>query len=184
MPVETTPMPEVGQPLAPHRRGWRILAVVVGLAIALFWIWIFAGGPEKANPDRLQDRAYVEQAQQRCEALRTDLDALPQASTAATADERADVVERANRLVQAMVADIEADAPTADGDREVLDRWFDDWHAYLDDRAGYVDALRADPDAKFLVTENDELHDTVDRTIEVFADVNDMPACATPGDVG
>ena len=29
-----------------------------------------------------------------------------------------------------------------------------------------------------------EFGDSVDRTIEVFADVNGMPTCATPGDIG
>ncbi|QXC61931.1 hypothetical protein KSP35_03665 [Aquihabitans sp. G128] len=184
MPIKTAPEPEVDQPMGMYWKLWRAVAVVAALAIAVFWIWIFAGGPKKVNPDRLDDRAYVSRAEDRCQQLLTDLDALTPASEAKTATERADVLDQANGLVRAMVDDIEAGAPTTGDDGKSLRLWFTDWHRYLGDRDDYAQALRTDPDAKFLLTENEELRDSVDKTIEVFADVNDMPDCATPGDVG
>lgn len=163
---------------------WRAVAVAAALVMVLFWLWIFTGGPRKANPDRLDDRAFVERAEVRCARLLTDLEALQPASEATSAPDRAATLERANVLVADMVDDLEADAPISGDDRTSLDGWFRDWNSYLDDRRTYADALRVDPDAQLRVTENTDLGDGVDKTIEIFADVNDMPSCATPGDVG
>lgn len=184
MPTRTDPAPELEEPLDPPSTAIRVLAVIVVLAMMLFWIWIFARGPAKANPDRLDDRAYVERTEKRCQQLLTDLEALPPAEKADSASGRADVLDRANVMVAAMVDDIEGGAPTTGDDGVSLKRWFVDWRTYLADRKDYADRLRRDPDAKLLVTENPELKDSVDRTIQIFADVNDMGDCATPGDVG
>ena len=165
-------------------RAGRVAAVMVIVATVMFWVWIFSGAPKRSNPDRLSDRAFVERSHRRCQELRRELDGLPAARIAASASERADVLTRANVLVSAMVDELEADAPTTGDDDQRLRGWFGDWHTYLDDREAYVEALRSDPEARMTVTENSELSDGVDKTIEVFADVNDMPDCATPGDVG
>jgi len=102
-----------------------------------------------------------------------------------TPAERADLLDRATVMVTEMVDDIEADAPASGDDAVSLRGWFSDWRTYLADRDAYADRLRVDPDAKFLVSENGEFEDSVDKTIEVFAeDANDIDACATPGDVG
>lgn len=181
---DVAPLP--GESSEERRRStvWRTLAVIAALAMFLFWLWIFTGGPRKANPDRLDDRAFVERAEARCDRLLTDLEDVQAASEADSATERAAALDRANVLVMAMVDDLEADAPLSGDDRKSLDGWFQDWNAYLDDRRTYADALRVDPDAQLRITENTELRDGVDKTIEIFADVNDMPSCATPGDVG
>lgn len=185
MPTRTEPLPDAAEPLAVPSKLGRILAVVVALAMVVFWIWILSGGPRTPNADRLDDRAYVTRTERRCEQLRRDLRALPSAQASATAIERADVLDRATAVVSEMVDDIEADAPTSGDDARSLRGWFADWRTYLADREAYADRLRIDPDAKFLVSENPELKDSVDKTIEVFAeDANDIDACATPGDVG
>lgn len=163
---------------------WRSLAVVAALAMVLFWLWIFTGGPRKANPDRLDDRAFVESAEARCDRLLTDLQELPAASEATSAADRAATLERTNVLVTNMVDDLEADAPLSGDDRISLGGWFRDWRTYLEDRRSYAENLRVDPDAQLRITENTELRDGVDKTIEIFANRNDMPSCATPGDVG
>jgi hypothetical protein len=50
-------------------------------------------------------------------------------------------------------------------------------------RRDYADRLRVDPEARLLLDQSLG-GDSVDKPIEIFADVNDMPTCATPGDVG
>lgn len=162
----------------------RVMAVTLILATVVFWVWIFSGAPKRSNPDRLTDRTYVERSLKRCLELRRDLDELPDARTATGAAERATVLDRANVLVSAMVDELEADAPTKGDDGRRLRGWIDDWRTYVKDRDEYADALRSDPGARMTVSENAALSDGVDKTIEVFADVNDMPDCATPGDVG
>lgn len=162
----------------------RAAAVVLIVGTVVFWVWIFSGAPKRANPDRLDDRAFVERTHERCRELRRDLDRLPDARAAESAAERATVLDRANVLVGAMVEEIEADRPTTGEDAQRLRGWLADWRTYVGDREAYAAALRRDPGARMTLSENAALSDGVDKTIEVFSDVNDMPDCATPGDVG
>ncbi len=177
---------EVDEPLSMRWNPWRIAAVVAVLVMALFWLWIFSGGPRRANPDYLDDRAYVATAKARCQQLRADLDeqGLLIPGLTDNAEERADELDVANALVAGLVDDLSAAAPTTGDDGKSLRGWLTDWRQYLADREAYAEALRTDPEARFLLTENEEMRDSVDRTIKIFADVNDMPDCATPGDVG
>lgn len=185
MPANEPPsLSEVDEPLAMSWTLGRVLALMVAVATVLFWAWIFTGGPKATNPDRLDDREYVAFAQQRCGQLTAGLADLPNAFTAETANERAGVIDEANVLVSSMVDDLEARAPTSGDDGKSLRGWIADWRIYVGDRESYADRLREDPMAPMQITENTELHDGVDKTIEIFADVNDMPGCATPGDVG
>lgn len=162
----------------------RVLAIVVVVATVIFWLWVFAGGADKPNPDRLADRAYVARTEATCLSLVQDLKHLPNAARIHSATHRADVLDQATAEVQAMVDTIEADAPRHGTDALSLRDWFADWHAYLGDRRAYARELRANPKARFTVSTNKRLHAGVDDTIETFADVNAMPDCATPGDVG
>lgn len=174
---------DVEQPTSVRWRISRVVVVVVILALVGFWAWILAGGPSRDNPDRLEDRAFVERTHARCQQLRTDLQSLPNAEFLDTATERAEVLDDATAMVSETVDDIEADAPT-DGDDATSTRgWITDWRLYINNRSDYAQRLRSDPSARLLLDES-RLGDSVDRTIEVFADVNDMPDCATPGDVG
>lgn len=186
MPSAPEATVEVDEPLAMRWNPWRIAAVIAVLAMALFWAWILSGGPRKANPDYLDDRSYAEAAETRCQTLRNDLDAqgLLIPGDFDDAAQRADELDVANGLVTAMVDDLEAMAPTQGDDGIRLRGWLTDWRSYLADREAYAAALRTNPEARLLLTENETLRDSVDRTIKIFVDVNEMPACATPGDVG
>ena len=176
---------DLDEPLAMRWSVGRVLALVVSVSLVVFWIWIFSGAPARPNPDRLDDRAYVARAQARCEQLLDDLAELPGPGEFGTADNRADVLLQANALVTDMVDDLEADAPKTGDDAVRTKGWIADWRTYLAERADYAARLREDPDAKLLITVNADLQDPVDKTIQIFADdVNEMPACATPGDVG
>lgn len=175
---------EVDEPLAMSWTIGRVLAVTVTVALILFWAWIFAGGPKRDNPDLLEDREFVEWARTRCTDLNAGIAALPNSLTAQSAAERADVVDQATSLVVDLVDDLEARAPTEGDDGFTMRAWIADWRVYISDRENYADRLRTDSDAQMQITENEELRDGVDQTIKVFADVNNMPECATPADVG
>lgn len=174
---------ERDEPLAMRWSPGRVAGVAAMLVMVGFWAWIFAGGPRSTNPDRLDDRAFVERSEARCQQLRDDLDELPNAATITDPTERAEVLDDANVLVTGLVDDLEADAPTEGDDAKSVRGWIADWRTYVDDREAYADELRTDPDARFVVSES-PLGDGVDKTIEIFVQVNDMRACATPGDVG
>lgn len=184
MPAQVATQSPPEQPSGMRSVVGRAAAVTLIVATVVFWVWIFSGAPKRSNPDRLDDRAFVERTHDRCQELRRDLDRLPDARTAEDATARSEVLQEANALVEAMLDEIEADAPVVGDDGRRLRGWFDDWRVYLADREAYEDALRRDPSARMIVSENPVLGDGVDKTVEVFADVNDMPDCATPGDVG
>jgi len=183
MAAPNAPTPEVDEPMAMRWSIGRIAAVVVVLAMVLFWIWIWSGAPAKRNPDWLADRAYASTLERRCEQLRDDLAELPPPVETPQANARADVLEQANALVADFVRDLEAGAPTTGDAATVMGGWIADWKAYLANREDYVERLRADAGARFLVDES-EFGDSVDKTIAIFAQVNEIEACETPGDVG
>jgi hypothetical protein len=175
--------PEAEAPLAMTWTAGRVLAVVAMLAMATFWAAIFAGVFRAENPDLLDDRAFVARTATRCDALLADLEDLPNAAFIDDAATRAEVLDEATDLVEAMIDAIEADAPTEGDDGRSVRGWLADWRTYVENRRDYARRLGEDPDARLYLDESLG-GDSVDRPIEVFADVNDMPQCATPGDVG
>lgn len=170
----------------PYRMGFtwgRGLAIAAVVLMIVFWVWIFSGAPKKTNPDYLEDRSYAASLEERCQALRDDLDELPNAADLGSQDERADVLDDANALVGEFIDDIAADAPKT-GDASIsMEGWIADWRIYLGDREDYARRLRTEDNAQLLVSRS-ELGDSVDKTIQIFTQVNDIPACDTPGDVG
>lgn len=164
------------------------LAVVVALIVAM-WVWIYLWAPRE-NPDRLDDRAFAEAAQTWCEPFAADLAALPLSTTATTIAERAANVAEGTRLTTAMIGGLKAEAAlvTGENDRRLLEFWFADWDAYVADREAYGARLRtAAPDADrrdlaFTLTERSS-GGIYTRTIDGFAEVNDMPGCAVPRDI-
>ena len=181
---------------APHDeldgRYWsatRIALAAVVLLIVAMWVWIYLWAP-RDNPDRLETRAFAEAAQAWCEPFEADLDALPITTTDTTIEERADNVAEGTRLTATMVEGLkdEAASVTQENDRKLLDLWFADWDAYVADRELYVGRLRdAAPDADrsdlaFTLTER-AAGGIYTRTIDGFAEVNEMTACGVPRDI-
>jgi hypothetical protein len=180
-----TRIPEDDDRSAPPRRFpiGRTLGVLAALAMAGFWIWILSGAPSRTNPDRVDDRDWAARAEATCAASRDRLDALPPARDAATADDRARIVDRGTDELAAMVETLAADLPADTGDAANVQRWLADYRRYLDARRDYSARLRSDPDAQLLYPER--FGDPLDRVIDVFAeDVNELESCGTPGDIG
>jgi hypothetical protein len=161
----------------------RILASVTVVTLLVMWGYVLylAFGPgRQPPPDRLDDPAFATSAQAVCDAALSDVAELPRAVDATSAAERAGVVASANERLAAMVDDLERLVPSGE-DGEIVELWLADWRTYLDDRAGYAEALRSDPDARLFVTARDQ--DQVTEYINAFAADNKMPACSTPLDV-
>jgi hypothetical protein len=178
--------PAPGEEDGPYRMGFtwgRGLAIAAVIAMVIFWIWIFSGAPKRDNPDYLQDRSYAEALEDRCQGLRDELDELPNAADLGSQAERADVLDDANVMVASFIDDIEADAPTTGDAAVTMEGWIADWRTYLADREDYAQRLRTEENAQLLLSES-KLGDSVDKTIQVFTQVNMIPACDTPGDVG
>lgn len=163
----------------------RRLGLSIGIAVvvlfAVFWIgatiWFF--GDE--NPDRLQDREWVADAEVRCAEARDDLDRLPAARDAVDLADRADQIEASTAVLADMTADLAASTPGGD-DGDLLELWLGSWETYLDDRLAHAEALRGGEDRQFRVSV--ERGEGVDALLDAFADRNRMPSCGDPLDIG
>ena len=183
------PHDELDELDGPYWSATRVALTVVVVLIVAMWVWIYVWAP-RDNPDRLEARAFAETAQTWCEPFEAELDALPLTTTDTTIAERALNVAEGTRLTVAMVEGLktEAELVTGENDRKLLELWFADWDAYVADREAYVERLRtAAPDADrselaFTLTERAS-GGIYTRTIDGFAEVNEMPACAVPRDI-
>ena len=163
----------------------RQLGLSIGIAVvvlfAVFWIgatiWFF--GDE--NPDRLQDREWVADAEVRCAEARDELDQLPAARDAVDLADRADQIENSTAVLADMTADLAASTPGGD-DGDLLELWLGSWETYLNDRLAHAEALRAGEDRQFRVSV--ERGEGVDALLDAFADRNRMPSCGDPLDIG
>jgi hypothetical protein len=170
----------------PEARRWttgRVVVTVLVVAMVAMWGYVLylAFGPgRQAPPDRLDDPAFALAAQERCAEALDEIAALPRAVDARTADERADVVQDANRRLGDMLDDLEAMVPDGE-DGELVTEWLVDWRTYLADREAYVLALRSDPEAQLLVSAKDR--DQITEYLDAFARDNRMISCGTPIDV-
>jgi hypothetical protein len=168
----------------PNRwRPSRVLVRLVVVAMVAMWGYVLylAFGPgRQPSPDRLDDPAFAIAAEARCDLALDDVAALPRASDAVSADERADVVDEANAIFAAMLDDL-ADLTPPGEDGSLVRQWLADWRIYLGDREEYADALRTDPAAQLLVSAKDR--DQITEYLDAFAADNRMIACGTPLDV-
>lgn len=167
---------------APRTRIGLIFAVVVVAGFVGMWIWLFAFADPNV-PDELDDESFGERAQPICEAARERIDDLGLVQDVRTPEERGENVAEANEILTAMVSELQAFAPTNEHDTPLLDAWFADWDTYLQDREEYAaDLLAGNEDAELLVTARTEGGGQITVTLDHFAEINEMPDCASPLD--
>ena len=160
----------------------RVLAVTAGLALILFWLWIFSGAPRKQNPDYLEDRAWAERTEATCAATVARIDDLPAAPQRRELGRAGRRGRPGQRRARSDAGRARRRPPVGQEDQEVVRPWLADWRTYLDNRRDYADRLRTDPDAQLLVDE--KFSDSIETVIGTFAEVNEMDSCVVPGDVG
>jgi hypothetical protein len=166
----------------PRTRFGLVFAVVVVAGTIAMWIYLFAFADPNV-PDELDDESFGEQAQEICESARDQIDDLPSAQDAETPEDRGATVDEANTILTDMVADLAELAPTDDHDAPLVDAWLADWADFLGNRADYADDLLAgNENAELLVTARGTGGGQITVTVDHFAEINDMPDCATPLD--
>jgi hypothetical protein len=165
-----------------------VLAVVCALLVVLWAYAFFIAEPR--NPNRLQDRAWVERAEARCVETRDALDELPDPADLADVEplaealrQRAVIGEEATDLLEQMVDDLGLlPAPTGPDDEELVTLWLADWRTQLADRRAHIARWRAGEDVPFRETAFN------DRPLGIrmsdFTTLNGMESCAPPGDFG
>lgn len=154
-----------------------VISVVVGLT--MFWIYVFFIAPA-APEDKLGDAAFPRTAEGVCTSATDDLRAANLLNQVApTPQARADLVERSDARLAAMVQQLRGVAVPSSGDQHAVSAWLDDWDQWLRDRATWVTKLRAGQDAPFDEKARDN-GEPYSKALNAFAVTNAMPACVTP----
>ncbi len=164
------------------------LGAVVVVSVA-FWAWIFLFS-SRDNPDRLVTRSFAATAEAICAPAQVAFSDLPLGNNATTPQERARQIEQGSAITVDLVRELKAAAAsvTDEGDLRLLSLWFEDWDAYIEDRATYVaklDAATEDtPNRDLIFTLRERAAGgTYTLRIDGFGNVNDMASCRTPGDI-
>ncbi len=180
----TQPVPTA----TPRRRGPRVGTILAGLiAVSMIgmWVWVFAfhlGGTWRdQQPGQLDDPTFAVAAEPVCAATMSELAQLPPAWETDTPATRSDAIDESVVILNDMVAELST-LPTGT-DQEAVDEWIADWQTYVEDRADYAKRLRADPSARFYVTQSDRDRRQITLAIDKFAETNAMPSCETPADL-
>jgi hypothetical protein len=171
----------------PRRRvsvaGVLIAVVVAGFAV--FWIWaLFFASKEAVN--KIDDRAWAERAAGICAAANVEREALADLRRVDPDDpamlaERGDLVDRATDVIERMLDDVVAVAPTDPKGAAIVPDWEADYRQYLANRRDFADGLRAGENEPFRETEVDGI--PISERLETFAADNEMAECAPPRDL-
>lgn len=163
----------------------RTVLIVVCLLIAAMWVYGFVFASKEAR-NKIGDRAWAERAEEICaEAQRerlelVDLRRIDEVGEGALA-ERADLVDRATDIVEAMLDAVVAVAPADAKGQDLVPQWEADYRTYLGDRRDYADLLRSGINRPFAETRAENI--PISERLETFAGDNEMPACAPPRDL-
>lgn len=181
-PPQTLPTDDTG---TTGRWTKRALVVTV-VVLAGFWGWValyqLTNQGERDMPDRLADLSWAPEAERICEAAHAEVADLPSAPATPSAAERADVIDDATDVYDAMLVELAAVLPSGgDPGADLVAAWLADYRVFLADRRSYAAALRTDPAARFVVTE--KYGRQITAPVDRFARVNTMESCMSPGDV-
>ena len=180
----------MARPTNLKRTSTKVALTLVVLAIIAMWVWIYLFAP-RDNPDRLESRSFAVAAEAICLPLQTEINALPTGRDVDTVAERTEQIAAGTELTETMVTDLSeaVDAHVTDNhDLQILNAWFADWDAYLQDRWRHVAKLQElgeqaeGSDLRFILTERAE-GGIYTRRIDGLANVNDMGSCHTPLDL-
>lgn len=175
MPADTEPR---------VRRRWGKLQLALVAVNVAFWGAILGytvvadPGPP---PDYLDDRAFPEAAEPVCAATMAEVESFGNGAAVDSMEERADLVDRQDAAFRSMVAELrELPRPSGEQGGWVAD-WLDDWETHIADRQAWAEVLHGGDDPPFVETAKGS--DQISEAIDSFAEVNEMPSCATLGDV-
>lgn len=168
----------------PRRRfGWGTLGVlVVVLGLGAMWAYAFFGTPPA--PGRIEGSTFPTEAERICAAAKADLERVPRSITVKTSAERAALVDQGTDVLDRMLDQLAAAAPTQEPGATIAREWIQDWRTYDANRRDYAQRLRTDPNARFYVSQSTRDSAQITAAVDRLARVNGMEACKVPDDVG
>lgn len=181
-PARDEPVEDSGA-LGRGPRWFRVLAVLVIAASFSVWAYAYSGLARRDPPDLLAHRTFAVSGEAVCAAALSELDELPDALDAVDEADRARQIRTSTGRFEEMLDDLDALVGGSARDRDIASEWLADWRTLVADRYRYADAIAADPQAQFLVTDTG-VGERLDRRITRFATTNQMPSCGAPDDVG
>lgn len=142
--------------------------------------WTVAADPGNP-PSYLTDRTFPAAAEDICAETMALVATFGNGAEVETMEERAVLVERQDGEFLAMIDELRR-LPRPDGEEgEWVAEWLDDWETHVGDRQDWAERLHAGEDPPFVETPKGG--DQVSEAIDQFAETNEMPSCATLGDV-
>jgi hypothetical protein len=165
-----------------HSRLVRIAVGVVIGVLAVMWIYVlFIAKPDTG--DRLADRSFPNAAQPICAATLASMGKAGLVNQRASSPQaRADLADRADTELAAMVAQLRTKVPPSGEVHDALTKWLGDWDQWLQDRAAWTAKLRTGDDAQFFEKQR-ESGEPNSQALNAFAVTNDMQSCSTPAGV-
>jgi hypothetical protein len=169
-------------------RGVVLKRSAIGMALLVlvaFWTYArFFASKESVN--KIGDRGWAARAETICQAAnerRAELADFRRVDPddPAMLAERADIVDRATDIVEQMVDDVVAVAPTDEKGRAIVPDWEADYRTYLQNRRDFAEQLRGGENVPFREAAYQGV--PISERIETFASDNDMESCAPPRDL-
>ena len=164
----------------------RSAKLQLGLVVAslAFWGailgWTLVADPGHP-PDYLEDRRFPTAAEPVCAAAMAEVESFGNATAVGSIEERADLVDRQDEVFTEMIADLRR-LPRPEGEQgEWVEAWLADWETHIADREAWAARLHDGEDPPFVETARGS--DRVSEAVDGFAEVNEMPSCATFNDV-
>lgn len=166
----------------PRNRPGATVAVVALVVLVGFWVWAFSPLAPSGHPDVLHNIVFTHDAEDICARAVAAVALLPGAPEATGPEDRATQLTASTLIFEDMVGELRTEAAAIPGyEAEIVVAWLADWDTYITDRRAYAATLAGGSDPPFTVTARDG--EAVTGDIDLFAEVNSMPSCATPGDV-
>lgn len=167
-----------GPPPPPRARRWGLIAglvVFVGVLIIALAAWL-NDGPD-IPPRSVADVGFTNRAEAVCaEELPPLREDRPEVREDTGSDEEfARRIDRAADGLEGVVRDLRA-LPVDAADAAEVERWLDDWDAFVAVGRGYADRIRAGEDEATAEVEDEGSR--ISTRIFVFARANGMPSCA------
>ena len=168
-----------------RRRALQVFLGAICLTIAVFWVYAFLFA-SKEGVNVLEDKAWTIRAEEICRNANLERDKLVDLRRINSVEgdalaERADIIDKATVIIQKMLNDVTAQAPTGIDDKKLMEKWRSIYLSWINARINYTAKLRTGENAPFAESmlegspESDSIND--------FTTNNRMKSCSSPMDL-